>query len=247
MSALMSLRRRWHQFRKLLFLLPVPLFRRGLRHGVAATVEHWPLLSTLTMATVVDVGANRGQFSLLARALWPQATIHAFEPEVFAATTLERLMADDSRFHSFQLALGASHGFVPLFVSHRSDNSSLLPAGELQLRYCRGAARARTDEVALERLDSVLSASSVVAPALLKLDVQGGELAVLEGAEKIIDRFSHVLVEVSFVPLYTGQPLAGAVDAWLNAHGFRLAGLGEPGRDAAGRAVQVDLLFVKEA
>ena len=64
--------------RKLLRLLSNPRFRSGLRHGVAATIEHAGALAGRDFASVVDVGANHGQFTLFAAGLYPKARIFGF-------------------------------------------------------------------------------------------------------------------------------------------------------------------------
>ena len=78
------------------------------------------------------------------------------------------------------------------------------------------------------------------APALLKLDVQGFELAALKGCASLLDRFAAIYVECSFVPLYAGQPLADEVLEHLRTQGFRLAGIYNVAHDHEGRAVQAD-------
>lgn len=245
MNMVMRMERRWGQVRKLLRLLPVPLFRRGLRLNVAASVEQHPLLAGLSVATVVDVGANRGQFSLLARHLWPLSVIHAFEPETTAAEAYARLMAGDAKASLTRTAIGDVDGRSTLFVAQSTDNSSLLASTDMQLEYGRGAKLDHMQEVSVARLDSLLGDRDFPLPALLKLDIQGGELAALHGAGDLLNRFTHILVEVSFAPLYQDQPLAGEVADFLQGRGFRLAGIGDPGRNGDGVCVQADFLFVR--
>ena len=72
--------KRLRQLRKLIRILPSQGFRRGLRYGVAASMENHTLMKSIRPATLIDVGANVGQFSLLIRTLYPDAYIHAFEP-----------------------------------------------------------------------------------------------------------------------------------------------------------------------
>src|ERR1700730_7725 len=66
--------------RKLLKALANPVYWRGLKYGVAPTIEHDAALAGLRVNTVIDVGANKGQFSLLTKRLFPTARICAFEP-----------------------------------------------------------------------------------------------------------------------------------------------------------------------
>jgi len=88
---LTPLRQAFRRAFKLLRLLPDPTFRRGLRSGVGAAIEHRAALAPLRLRTIVDVGANVGQFSLLARALNPGARIVAFEPLAQAAARYRRV------------------------------------------------------------------------------------------------------------------------------------------------------------
>lgn len=233
----------WRKARKLAAILPSPVMRRGLWLGVAAAVENMRILRPLAFATIIDAGANKGQFSLLMRYLNPGAAIVAFEPMADAAQVFDRLFAADERTRLHRVALGRSGGMATLHVSRRPDSSSLLPISELQSRFAPGTGPAGLERVAVERLDHVLTDADIVAPALLKLDVQGGELAALEGCGDRLAAFDHIYAEVSFVPLYRGQALAHEVVAFLAAHDFALSGVNRPSHGPDGTCVQADLLF----
>lgn len=228
---------------KLRLLLPDPLFRRGLAHGVAAAVEHRAALAGLAPATVIDVGAHRGQFSLLAAALFPEAVIHALEPQREAADAHARLFAGNPRVRLHRVAAAERAGEAVLHLARRSDCASLLPIGDGQRRFAPDSAPAGTRSVPVATLDGLFPADAVARPCLLKLDVQGGELAALRGAGRLLGVVDHVYAELSFRPLYDGQPLAHELVAHLAAQGFGLAGVGVVTRDAMGACVQADLLF----
>ncbi len=83
--------------------------------------------------------------------------------------------------------------------------------------------------------------------SLLKIDVQGGELALLEGAEGLLPWLDHVYVKPSFKQFYQGQPLAGEIIDHLRERVYRLTGIGGTARDAQGMIVQADLLFSRLA
>ena len=68
------------------------------------------------------------------------------------------------------------------------------------------------------RIDEVVD--SVDVPCLMKIDVQGYELEVLQGAEKLLPSVEFLLVECSFTELYLGQALAGEVVAYLHQRGI---------------------------
>lgn len=104
------------------------LWRRGLQLGVAASIEHDRLPLRRDFRTVIDVGANRGQFALYSRVRFPDASILCFEPLSAPREKLRRLFIDDSRVTVFPAAAGARVGNATINVSRQNDSSSLLPA-----------------------------------------------------------------------------------------------------------------------
>src|ERR1700744_1241580 len=115
---------------KLIAILRVAPYRAALfRHGTAATVEHEEALGELQLRTVVDVGANRGQFSLFALHTFPAARIVSLEPLAAPAERFRRLFAGEPRITLHQAALGpqTETGQATMHVSGHDDSSSLLP------------------------------------------------------------------------------------------------------------------------
>ena len=195
------------------------------------------------LRTVVDVGANRGQFALAARHVFPQAQIVSFEPLTGPAALWRAVFAGDGRARLIDAAIGPEPGEAEIHVSARDDSSSLLPITARQNALFPGTAEAGTATIRVVRLADALPAADIEAPALLKLDVQGFELQALAGCEALLDRFAWVYVECSFVELYAGQAFADEVIAWLREHGMRLAGVYNMSYDRDGRALQADFLF----
>jgi hypothetical protein len=78
---------------------------------------------------------------------------------------------------------------------------------------------------------------------LLKLDVQGYEMEALRACGDLLDKFTYVYAEGSFVELYEGQVLADDLIAWLREQGYELVGSYESVRDEHGQTVQADMLF----
>jgi hypothetical protein len=143
-------------------------------------------------------------------------------------------------------AIGPESGSTTIHLSRRDDSSSLLPITARQTDLFPGTAGAGTATVKVGPLREFLTEEQIEAPALLKLDVQGFELRVLQGCESLLHRFAHVYVECSFVELYSGQALADEVIAWLRERGFRLRGVHNMSYDRRGRAIQGDFLFARE-
>jgi FkbM family methyltransferase len=206
-----------------------------------ASLEHEKVPFGKGFATVLDVGSSRGQFALFAAERFPGATIHCFEPLPEAFDTLKQMLADGP-FEVHPVALGAERGTMELNVSGRDDSSSLLPIGSSQVELFPGTERARVESVTVDVLESYLG-PQLARPCLLKLDVQGYELAVLEGAGEALDRVDEAFVECSFVELYEGQALASEVIGRLAQHGLRLVDVSGLVRASDGSAIQADFLF----
>jgi len=209
---------------KALRLLQSPLWRRALLRGVAATIEHDAVPLRRDYRTILDVGANKGQFALYARHRFPNAEVHCFEPLADPRAALEALFRDDLHVQIHAIAVGAASGEAQIHVSRRDDSSSLLGISQLQSSRFPGTEEERIEEVAVIALDEVFAAADLPRPVLLKLDVQGYELEVLRGAEHLLDSIDTILVECSFDEFYEGQPLFDEIYRYLYDRGHRIVG-----------------------
>jgi FkbM family methyltransferase len=208
---------------------------------VFPSLEHTAVQFGARFATVLDVGAARGQFALFALARFPGAKLICFEPLPDAHATERRVLRGrDVELHA--VALGSSPGQTVLHVSVQDDSSSLLPIGFQQYKAFPGTHESHEIAVTVDTLDSYLD-EQTPRPCLLKIDVQGGELDVLQGADAALSYVDEILVEVSFVELYTGQALAGEVIHYLMEHDFKLVDVYGLARAVDGIALQADLLF----
>jgi FkbM family methyltransferase len=202
------------------------------RYGVVPSLEHRELPRT-PYATVVDVGAHTGQFSLLARKFYPEATIHAFEPLPEAAAKFREVFGDDPLVRLHEVAIAPATGEATLYLDSAWDGGSLL----------RGAWKSdREIPVHTAQLEDVVSADEIRSPALLKLDVQGYELDALVGCSSLLDRFDDVVVELMLREDRVGQPLAADVVTLLRDRGFQLVGIDSIGR-REGSIVRFDGIF----
>ena len=227
--------------KKALLLSRTPRYRKALFQGAAAAIEHRALAS-LEPALVVDVGANKGQFTLLALELFPQARIVAFEPLRDLCVRFVRAVGAEPRVRLVEAALGLTSGEADMHVSGKDDCSSLLDNGVLQ-ELEPETAMVGIKKVRVGRLEDFLSAADFTGPALLKIDVQGFELQVLQGCGDWLKRFAWVYVELSFCELYAGQALADPVIRHLLDAGFAFTAVHSLSRDEDGRPLQADILF----
>lgn len=216
---------------------------KALRFGVAASIEHTTVLKSIECQTIVDIGANRGQFSLAARHIFPEAKIISFEPLRVPASLFNRVFLRDDAVMLHVAAIGPKSEQCTMHVSGRDDSSSLLPISSLQENIFPGTSEVETVSVKVAPLDVFVDVDDIKEPALLKLDVQGYELDALRGCESLLHKFKWVYCECSFVELYSGQKLVADVIAWLSNKNFYVAGIYNLSYDGDGLAIQADFLF----
>jgi len=143
----------------------------------------------------------------------------------------------------FRYALGDTQGTAQIHVTARSDSSSLLEPA-LQDSVFPGTAETGQQPVSVARLHDLLPSEKIVAPAMLKIDVQGFEGEVLKGCAAQLRQFDWIYCELSFVELYTAQPLAHDIIRILDTAGFILDGVYMDDMSYKdGRAIQGDFLF----
>ncbi len=231
-----------HRYLKYMLAVSSPEYWPALRRKVMPALEHGRLFESMKVGSLLDVGANRGQFSLLVRHHFPDARIHAFEPLESEGRILQSVVSNPLEYHP--VALGASAGQATFYVTSRSDSSSLLRPGADQ-ETASGVTLKSSITVRVARLADALDLATLPKPILMKIDVQGGELDVLKGAGDTLAMVDAIYVEVSFVELYERQPLASEITAYLHTHGFGLRGVYNHFFAAGVGPTQADFLYVR--
>lgn len=232
---------------KLWRLIRISSYRRALRYGTAAAVEHDLLIAGLQIGTLIDVGANKGQFSLLVREHHTAAAIYAVEPLAESGDIYSAHFASDDKVTLLRCAAGSRQDSQTINISGRADSSSMLPITAAQESAFPGTAQTGTRTVPVEPLDSLIDAGAVASPLLIKLDIQGYELEALKGMPRLMAKADYIYMELSFTALYADQPLASDVVSWLSVRGFDLAIVNGVTRSRAGIPVQADVLFMRRA
>jgi FkbM family methyltransferase len=233
-----------HVFTKILRVLAIRSYRAAfLRAGVAAGTEHDRILAGLALDTVVDIGANRGQFALCIRRLYPTAQIFSFEPLRKPIVKWLRNFGHDPRARLFNTAIAAQAGSSTMHVSRWDVSSSLLPIAQAQHDNFPFTEESAQEIVTTARLSECVDAAAIAGRAMLKLDVQGFELVALQGCDDLIRNFKFVYVEASFVELYVGQALASELIRFLFDRGFSLMCVANLSYGRSQRPIQADLLF----
>lgn len=197
---------------------------------------------------ILDVGANRGQFACEIRSAGYSGRIVSFEPLAEAHALLLRESAGDANWSAHpRCALGDHAGEVEINIAGNSDSSSILPMLEMHRQVAPQSAYQDRERVPLQTLDAVAGPylKEMQAP-FLKIDTQGFEWQVLDGARDTLPHIRGVMVELSLVPLYEGQHLWREVMDRLEAAGFTLWAFTPAFSDVGqGRTLQVDGVFFR--
>jgi FkbM family methyltransferase len=197
--------------------------------------------------TVLDVGANIGQYADALRASGFDGQIYSFEPLAGAYRQLERRAAKDARWTAVHSAVGAQAGTLEIHVAANSHSSSALAMNSTHLDAAPQSRTVGTESAAVTTLADVVRRYGIEPErTLLKIDTQGYEAPVLDGAGELLGRFALVQLELSFVPLYDGQALYPELVARLEGLGFEWYGVDAAFVDPrSGRMLQVDGLFAR--
>ncbi len=179
--------------------------------------------------TVMQVGSRKiyeGDFFPRWQVLAPHFTVYGFEADAAACAEANQVAAGFP-WHErhFPYAIAGTIGPATLYLTHYRDCSSLYrPNWAIAQRFGMGAWLQVEQEIPVvtTTLDAVCHQHQLRSPDVLRVDVQGAELAVLHGAAEILPKVLAIEVEVEFLPLYEGQPLFADIDGFLQAQGFTL-------------------------
>jgi FkbM family methyltransferase len=225
--------------------------RVGPRHLGRDHISDIKLLCHGNVETIFDVGANVGQAALGFVEEFRRARIFSFEPFPASFAKLKQNVARFPQVVPRNVALGDRPGKATLRVQHGSELNSLLTPASDATRHISAVAMAAEGEceVAVNTIDESFEQERVSKIDLLKIDTQGFELKVLEGATGALKRrlIRVILLEVNFVPLYQAQPSLGELLDFLGPHSYRLVGIYEPAYAPEGYIKWADALFVSSA
>jgi FkbM family methyltransferase len=179
-------------------------------------LEHWGI------ELIIDIGANIGQFSQEVRKVGYKKKIVSFEP---LSDAYEHLLTNSHHDKNWQIhercAVGNKNGVIEINVAGNSQSSSILPMLTAHSDATPGSEYFKKENTNIITLDSVFTTyHSNDEKTFLKIDTQGYEKEVLEGASETLKQVKAIQIELSLVPLYQGQPLWDDLIADLTKKGF---------------------------
>lgn len=206
------------------------------------------MLSAHNVNLIFDVGANAGQYGRLLRDIGYGGRIVSFEPLLQARERLMTQSSDDPLWEvASRAAIGDHDGEIEIHVAANSVSSSVLPMLDLHSNTAPDSVYVRSERSSLRRLDSI-GASYVHHDSVLfiKIDTQGFESQVLDGAVELLERAVGVQLELTLVPLYLGQSPYDELIERLRKIGFDPWAITPTFSDPySGRLLQLDATFFR--
>lgn len=198
-------------------------------------------------ATVLDVGAFIGAYAYAMKYILPDAQVFSFEPLPDNFAKLSKNMKPFKGWNGFNTAVGDSTGSMDFYKNEFAASSSALPMEDLHRQAFPQTQKSEKVSVPVTTLDNIFQNIALKSPVLLKIDVQGFELSVLEGAEQLLKQVDCIVCEVSYIPLYQGQAVFPEVFHLLKHSGFRYGGsLENLHSPIDGSILQSDAVFLHE-
>ncbi|MGK2868608.1 MAG: FkbM family methyltransferase [Mycobacterium sp.] len=235
-----------HEIRRLGHRLGVDVVRYPLHDPLARAVR---LLEHHDITCVVDVGANDGGFATAIRSHGYSGRMISFEPLHQPFSVLLRKAHTDRQWDVHQCAIGDRNREVTINVAGNAGlSSSILPMLDSHIAVAPTSRYIGTESIQQQRLDAVLPGLGVDADCrtFLKVDVQGYEHTVLDGAERLFDAgtITGMQLELSLTPLYDGAMTYREGLDRAESLGMTLMGLDPVLADpVSGRLLQVDAIF----
>ena len=217
-------------------LLPALTYRNGTAIVPSSAAPEWPermflkrLLARLDVDCVLDVGANLGQYAVELRLIGFKGLVISFEPTPSLHAQIDRWSKSHPNWITMQVALGKEAGTLPLNLMAVSTlNSFHRPSTAETERFAPVNTVVETIEVRVETLNELLpklQAQYGFRRPFLKMDTQGHDVDVFDGADKVHDRIVGLQSEVSVKRIYESTLTWTDAIAHYQQAGFDLAGL----------------------
>jgi FkbM family methyltransferase len=203
------------------------------------------LLETYNVNTVLDVGANVGKFGIELRENGFDGKIISFEPLSSAYEELKEQTEKDHKWEAVNTALGDRNEISEINIAGNSLSSSIREMLPTHEKTAPEAQYVGKEKIEVRKLDSVFEEfCSVRDNILLKIDTQGFEKKVIDGARESLEAIDTVQLEMSLTPLYENETLFLEMIRYLNGKGYSLVHLEHVFSDReTGRLLQVDGMF----
>ncbi len=206
------------------------------------------MLNKFNIKTIFDIGANEGNYGLYLRDIGFKGNIISFEPLSSAYIKLIKTSKKDINWQvAPRMAIGNEDGVTNINISENSESSSILNILDSHVTADNNSMFIGREEVTIHKFDTIFhELNTNQLNYFLKIDTQGFEDRVLDGASEILKNIIGIQVELSFVQLYSGQILYNEMVDKLNKLGYNLwAYYPVFINSETGKLLQVDAIFFR--
>lgn len=206
------------------------------------------LISSYGINLIFDVGANIGQYAMQMRGIGYKGRIISFEPLTSAYKELLKNSKNDPLWDTVNIALGDDNCKSEINISGDSYSSSILDLLPIYAKVTPTSKYIGKEVILIRKIDSIIDKYYQKGDKLfLKIDTQGYESKVIEGAKNSMDKITGIQLEMSIVPMYNGGLIFKEMIDLLYKKGYILMSL-EPGftNPATGQLIQFDGIFFRK-
>jgi FkbM family methyltransferase len=202
------------------------------------------VISMFPDIVIFDIGANVGQFGIDLRSQGFKGKIFSFEPTSKALDSLSEIAKKFQPWEVSSFGLGSFEGEKVINVSGNAAlSSSFLDMEPIHKTHFPESSYIYQEKVAISTIDAQIKSLDLdPRKVLLKIDVQGYEYEVLEGARNSLSKIPFCYLEVSLVPLYTGQLTLLSVLNLLADSGHQVIDVFRGIQSSDGELLQLDIL-----
>jgi FkbM family methyltransferase len=210
-------------------------------------IRRFKILNFCNIDALFDIGANDGQYAKDMRKFGYRHKIISFEPLKSVYEDLKNASLHDNNWIVNNYAVGDENIKSVINVAGNVDSSSILNMLPMHLNVAPKSKYVGQEEIEIKKLDSIFNSfCNKEDSVMVKIDTQGYEKKVIDGAAESLDRINIIQLEMSVVPLYENEMLFVDMINYLNNKGFQLFSLENGFSDPSnGRLLQVDGIFVK--
>lgn len=206
------------------------------------------ILNNSKISKLMDVGANYGHYALELRKFGFNGNIISFEPLTSAFKLLKANSLNDKKWEQFNFALGNNDGDAIINIAGNSFSSSLSKMLDSHIKAAPYSAYIGTENISIKKIDTIFdSVYNEGDNIMLKIDTQGYERNVLEGADQSLKYIRLIQLEMSLIPLYENEMQFQDMMQFLRERNFELISI-ENGfsNQETGQLLQIDGIFINK-
>jgi FkbM family methyltransferase len=203
-------------------------------------------LRKIPIQTVIDIGANTGQFARYISSIFQEATIYSFEPLPGPFFKLKSWASKNQRVIPMNIAIGNESGKIKMHFhkDHPASSSILKTTHTTETLYPKTQ---NQNEIIVDQmtLDDAASLINIQGNLLIKMDVQGYEDRVIDGGKALFSKAIACITEISLIKLYHNQATFESISNRMTHFGLFYSGNLKQVYSDDGACIYLDALYAK--